>query len=126
MRDPKTNRLITLTRTVYGNIELNFENTKIIRNGKIVDLNEVDNPDNEGTTIEQLSRADESAQQSTQFMKQFQNTCENVPNQKPLTSIQNSYAVDIGKFKAGMDQVDKNEVKRVIEESSCNSEFYKT
>ena len=38
----------------------------------------------------------------------------------------NSYAVDIGKFKAGMDQVDKNEVKRVIEESSMNSEFYKT
>ena len=25
-----------------------------------------------------------------------------------------------------MDQVDRNEVKRVIEESSCNSEFYKT
>lgn len=40
--------------------------------------------------------------------------------------MQNSYAVDIGKFKAGMDQVDRDEIKRVIEESSCNSEFYKT
>jgi hypothetical protein len=43
-----------------------------------------------------------------------------------MSSIQNSYAVDIGKFKAGMDEVDKNEVKRVIEESSMHSEFYKT
>lgn len=43
-----------------------------------------------------------------------------------MTSLQNSYAVDIGKFKAGMDNVDRDEIKRVIEESSCNSEFYKT
>ena len=34
--------------------------------------------------------------------------------------------VDVGKFKAGMECVDKDNVKRIIEESSCNSEFYKT
>ena len=60
MRDPKTNRLITLTRTVYGNIELNFENTKIVRNGKVIDLAEIDNPANEEATVEQLVKANES------------------------------------------------------------------
>jgi hypothetical protein len=37
-----------------------------------------------------------------------------------------SAALDLGKFKAGMDNVDKDTVKRVIEESTINSEFYKT
>ena len=44
--------MITLTRTVYGNIELDFNNTKIIRNGKIMSLDEAENPENEGATLE--------------------------------------------------------------------------
>lgn len=36
-----------------------------------------------------------------------------------------SYAVDAGKFKAGMENVDQDAVKRVIEEASHHSEFYK-
>ena len=41
-----------MVKTVYGNLQINFDNTKIIRNGKIIDLNEADNPDNQGTTVE--------------------------------------------------------------------------
>ena len=37
-----------------------------------------------------------------------------------------SYATDIGLFKAGMDTIDPEEVKRVIAESSANSEYFKT
>jgi len=37
-----------------------------------------------------------------------------------------SYATDIGLFKAGMTEIDPEEVKRVIAESSANSEYYKT
>ena len=48
------------------------------------------------------------------------------PAPPQLSSIQNSYALDIGKFKAGMESVDKEEVRRIIEENSCNSEYYKT
>jgi hypothetical protein len=36
---------------------LDFNNTKLIRDGKIIDLNEADNPENQGTTIEQQMRA---------------------------------------------------------------------
>ena len=133
VRDPKTNRIITLTKTVYGCIELNFENTKIIRNGKILDLNEADNPENEGTTVEQLSKANTSSGNQYMINKQLNQQNQPHPDQKkaqddpmPMTSIQNSYAVDIGKFKAGMDEVDRDEVKRVIEETSMHSEFYKT
>lgn len=50
----------TLTRTVYGHIELDFSNTKIIRNGKIIDLNDAENPDNEGVTVDQLAKAKKS------------------------------------------------------------------
>jgi hypothetical protein len=62
-RCPKTNRMITLTKTVYGNIELDFNNTKIIRNGKILSLDEAENPNNEGATVEQLSKAKEMENQ---------------------------------------------------------------
>ena len=41
-------------------------------------------------------------------------------------STARSYATDIGLFKAGMDTIDQNEVKKVIHDSSANSEFYKT
>ena len=51
-RCPKTNRMITLTKTVYGNIELDFNNTKIIKNIKILILDEAENPNNEGATVE--------------------------------------------------------------------------
>ena len=44
--------MVTMVKTVYGNIQLDFNNTKIIRNGKIIDLNEADNPENTGTTVE--------------------------------------------------------------------------
>ena len=37
-----------------------------------------------------------------------------------------SYATDIGLFKAGMDTIDQDEVKKVIQDSSHNSEYYKT
>ena len=37
-----------------------------------------------------------------------------------------NYATDIGLFKAGMDVVDQNEVKKVIHDSSANSEYFKT
>jgi len=39
---------------------------------------------------------------------------------------QKNYATDIGLFKAGMDNIDQDEVKRVIMESSGHSEYYKT
>ena len=67
-RCPKTNRMISLTRTVYGNIELDFNNTKIIRNGKIMSLDEAENPDNEGATLEQLAKAKEMQGQNTSLM----------------------------------------------------------
>ena len=67
-RCPKTNRLVTLTRTVYGNIELDFNNTKIIWNGKIMSLDEAENPDNEGATLEQLNKAKEMEGQNTVLM----------------------------------------------------------
>lgn len=37
-----------------------------------------------------------------------------------------NYATDIGLFKAGMDTIDQNEVKKVIHEASANSEYFKT
>jgi DNA polymerase kappa len=37
-----------------------------------------------------------------------------------------SYATDIGLFKAGMDTIDQEEVKKVIADSSGNSEYFKT
>lgn len=37
-----------------------------------------------------------------------------------------NYATDIGLFKAGMQEIDQNEVKRVIHEQSANSEYFKT
>ena len=37
-----------------------------------------------------------------------------------------NYATDIGLFKAGMQEIDQTEVKKVIHESSANSEYFKT
>jgi len=37
-----------------------------------------------------------------------------------------NYATDIGLNKAGMHMIDQNEVKKVIHDSSSNSEYFKT
>ena len=75
--------MISLTRTVYGNIELDFNNTKIIRNGKIMSLDEAENPDNEGATLEQLAKAKEMQGQNTSLMQNFENRCNDNP-EKPV------------------------------------------
>lgn len=36
-----------------------------------------------------------------------------------------NYATDIGLFKAGMQEIDQSEVKKVIHDSTANSEFFK-
>lgn len=72
--DPRTQQFVRLTKTVYGNIELDFNRTKIIKNGKLFDMDEVDNPDNEGTTIEQVTRAKKEIEE-TQVMREFEKKC---------------------------------------------------
>ena len=37
-----------------------------------------------------------------------------------------NYATDIGLFKAGMQEIDQSEVKKVIHDNTANSEFFKT
>lgn len=121
---------------MYGNIELDFTNTKIIRNGRVLDLEEAElltassaaggATDNSiGTTVEELGKANEKVV-ARMGAEAEERPAAGVGPSVPMSSIQNSYAVDVGKFKAGMDKVDAEEVKRVIEETSCHSEYYKT
>ncbi len=57
-----------ITKTVYGNIQLDFNNTKIIRNGRVLSLEEAEMigagggthfVDSLGTTVEELGKANE-------------------------------------------------------------------
>jgi hypothetical protein len=55
--------------------------------------------DSLGTTVEELGKANEKV------VADMGNAEEDIPRniQFPKSSIENSYAIDIGKFKAGMD-----------------------
>ena len=89
--------------TVSGQIPLDFNNTKIIRDGKVIDFNDFSNQ----STIESINKVKQTTHLNDELMQQ------------------RNYATDIGR-KAGMDNVDPDDVKRVITEMSCKSEYFKT
>ena len=109
-----------MINTVNGPIPLDFSNTKIIRDGKVVDINDIEMHEIAMTAGAQIEKA-ESQHGDFQQEKPFFSK-EGIATGQTARS----YASDIGLFKAGMSTVDPEEVKKVIADSSANSEYYKT
>jgi hypothetical protein len=96
--------------TASGHFPKDFSNTKMIQGGKIISLNEMQ------TQSTSTAPTEHNQQKDMASFDQAGNA----------TYKQGSLATDIGLFKAGMDTCDQQEVKKVIADSSHNSEFYKT
>ena len=129
-----TNADGTITKminTASGLIPLDFSNTKIIQDGKVFNINDLSafshegNGNNDGTgentSSVQPGMGDVVGANMIKQMASYNKDGCNVGS----TNAHN-YATDIGLFKAGMEQIDQNEVKKVIHESSANSEYFKT
>jgi len=103
--------------TVAGAMPLDFNNTKMIQDGTVKGINEQSliSTAHTASLNAQLHHAT-SIKQMASYNKDGTMT----------TETAGSFATDIGLFKAGMDTIDQEEVKRVIADSSGNSEYYKT
>ena len=94
--------------TASGKLPLHFKNTKIIYEGKVISLEDFKKVQSGELKIENI--LDLSGIKEKQTNK--------------LEEEEDEYAVDVGD-KAGMDQVNHVNVKRIIREHSRRSEFYK-
>ena len=105
---------------MYGDVELSFDNTKIIQNGRVLDIEEAEmmsaskalgEADTKlGTTVEELKKAREKELDRLGEAGEDDEEARKEAFKKGLNEM------NLGKMKAGMDSVDKEMVKRVIEE----------
>ena len=118
-----------MINTASGLIPLDFSNTKIIQDGKVFNINDLsafsaegnkDNQGNEASTAQPGMGDVVGAHLIKQMASYNKDGC------GVGSTNAHNYATDIGLFKAGMEQIDQNEVKKVIQESSANSEYFKT
>ena len=120
-QDGSVTRMIV---TASGPIPLDFSNTKIIQDGKVFNINDLSAFSAAGNNNQESSvqpgMGDAAGVNANRMMASFNK------DGTATSDTYRNYATDIGLFKAGMDTIDQNEVKKVIQDSSSNSEFFKT